>query len=126
MSDNRMREVSEGARKKTGYYQFKKFFDMISGLIPEKEGPVAEQASIPRQGLAEEIADFSRMVQSPESTSADWDNIYQDWMDGVIEIEEMSEGQLKSIYDELRGYEGQAPETMIEELTQFRDRMYSR
>ncbi len=123
---DRLEQISEGAKTSTGHYEIKRLWDKLMGLFPEKEGPPAEEAVMPRGKLAEGIADFSRMVQSPESTSADWDNIYQDWMDGTIDLEEMSEGQIKSIYDEIRGYEGQEPETMIEELTQFRDRMYSR
>ena len=124
MSDTRLGKISEGARERTGYYPFKKFFEMLGGLMPEK-GPEAREESVKHPSdLGQEIAGVSRMVLEPASSSADWDNIYQAWMDGTIEIEDMSEGQLKSIYDELRGYEGQEPETMIEELTQFRDRMY--
>jgi hypothetical protein len=123
MADDRYSKISEGAKQATGHYEFKKFWDMIKGLFPEKEEK-AEVFQGVETPLAEEIAGVRRMVTDPESTSVDWDNVYQQWMEGEIDIEDMTDEQLINIYDELRGFEGQSPETMIEELTTYRDRMY--
>lgn len=115
--------VSEGARKSTGYYELQNLWNKIKGLFPEKEGVGSVESGIQRP-LAEEIAGVSRMVQNPESASADWDNIFQDWMESGEGLEDMSDPQLQSLFDDLRGYEGESRYQMIEDLTTYRDRMY--
>ena len=127
MSDDRYSQIASGARGATGDAEWQKLVKFVKGLFPskpEKRPVIAEEGN--QRGLSEEIAGVARMVREPASSSADWDNVYQDWMDGAIDIEDMEEGQLQSIYDELRGYEGQDPETMIEELTTYRDRYWNR
>lgn len=124
MSDTRYGQISEGARKSTGHYELKKFWDMLMGLMPErKEGAVEAETEKPGR-LAGEIADVRRMVTDPESTSTEWDNQFQDWMDTGEGMDEWSDDALISIYDELRDYEGQERYEMIEDLTKYRDRYY--
>ncbi len=125
MPDDRFSQISQGAKKATGDAEWQRLFKFIKGLFPagkEEEPRIAEEGG--GRGLDEEIAGVARMVREPASSSADWDNVYQDWMDGGIDLEDMEEDDLIGIYNELRGYEGQEPETMIEELTTFRDRYY--
>ena len=124
MSDTRFGQMAEGARKSTGHYELKKLWDMIMQLMPErKEGPVEAETEKPGR-LAGEIADVRRMVTDPESTSTEWDNQFQDWMDTGEGMDEWSDEALISIYDELRDYEGQERYEMIEDLTTYRDRYY--
>lgn len=118
--------ISEGARGTTAHYELKDLWRKIKGLFPEKQEGEGILEEGPRGALAEKIAGVSRMVQNPESDSTEWDNIFQDWMDTGEGLEEMSDPQLQSIFDELRGYEGESRYQMIEDLTTYRDRMYGR
>ena len=75
--------------------------------------------------LGNRIADVSRMVQNPESDSTDWTSMGSDFME-TGDLEDATDEELMMILDELLGKEGGDRESMIEDLTRYRDRQYTR
>lgn len=102
--------ISEGVKKATGYDELEALKGLLRRFFPKSGDP----------GEAME----GKATRDPEERTGELDDIYKEWMDTGEGLEGLREEDLMSLFDEIRGYEDQSPETMIEELTRYRDRYY--
>ena len=113
---DRLSGISQGAKDATAYGLFEK----IKGLMPSFGGGGLEAEDKPLGGLAGGIANVSRMVQNPESDSSDWTDMQMQFLQ-TDDLSDLSEGDLKYLYEKVFGEEGGEPYEMIEALEDFRD-----
>lgn len=125
MSD-RMEQISKGAKDATAYGWFNRMGDKLKKLMPQGEsGPETAYEGSPDGDLAGKIAGVSRMVQNPESTSTDWDDMQGDFME-TGNLNDISDADLALLYGTVTGKEPGDRFQMIEDLIKYRDRMYNK
>ena len=121
---DRLGQMSSGFKAATGDNEWQKIKKFFGQFIPEKgeSGPVEARDENPNN-LGDQIAGVSRMVQNPESDSTDWTSMGTDFME-TGNLDDATDEELMMIMDELFGKQGGDRESMIEDLTRFRDRQY--
>ena len=125
---DRLAGISQGAKDATAYDFFKKMGDKVRGWMPEKKDGVQEVDEGPADDpndLGNKIAGVSRMVQNPESTSTEWESSNDKFLE-TGNLDDISDTDLMDLFEQIRGYNGEDRQTMIEELNTYRDRMASR